>query len=161
MDERLTALYQIFKLNSRLFLNCLDGMDEDQARWRPGDRANSPGFVAAHLVDARHQLGRLLGVEAPKPFGGRLDAVRSMEDAHDMPTLDEIRTEWKAVTGNLRERLKTIGPGELSRPYEGGFPVEDRSTLGVIAFLLQHDSYHIGQLGLLRKQAGLAAMSYR
>ena len=32
--------------------------------------------------------------------------------------------------------------------------------LGMLVFLVQHDSYHIGQLSLLRKYAGLAAMSY-
>jgi len=28
-------------------------------------------------------------------------------------------------------------------------------------FLTQHETYHLGQLSLLRKQAGLPAMSYR
>jgi uncharacterized damage-inducible protein DinB len=161
MDERLKPLYEILKLNSRLFLNCLAAMSEDQARWRPGDRVNSAAFVAAHLVDARHNLGTILGVEAPRPFGGRLDEARSVTDVKDMPGLDEIRSEWKAVTGNLRERFKTVSAAELSAQYAGEFPVEDRTVLGVIGFLLQHDSYHIGQLGLLRRQLGLGEMVYR
>jgi hypothetical protein len=32
--------------------------------------------------------------------------------------------------------------------------------LAVLTFLVQHDSYHIGQLSLLRKHAGLPAMQY-
>jgi uncharacterized damage-inducible protein DinB len=32
--------------------------------------------------------------------------------------------------------------------------------LGALTFLVQHDSYHIGQLALLRKHAGLPAMRY-
>ena len=40
-------------------------------------------------------------------------------------------------------------------------PGVDRTRLGALTFLVQHDSYHIGQLALLRKPAGLPAMSYR
>jgi uncharacterized damage-inducible protein DinB len=32
--------------------------------------------------------------------------------------------------------------------------------LGLIAFLVQHDSYHLGQIAFLRKQLGKPAMSY-
>ena len=31
---------------------------------------------------------------------------------------------------------------------------------GVLTFLVQHDGYHVGQLALLRKYAGLPAMKY-
>lgn len=160
MDPRLAPLYEIFKLNSRLLLNCLAGMDEDQARWRPSRASNSAAFLAAHLVDSRRYLAGLLGLKLPPSFGGSLDAARSIEEVTDLPTLDEIRHEWKTVTGNLRERLKAMTATELDQAYTGPFPVADRTTLGVIAFLAQHDSYHIGQLGFLRKQAGLEAMSY-
>jgi uncharacterized damage-inducible protein DinB len=30
----------------------------------------------------------------------------------------------------------------------------------LFGFMVQHDSYHLGQLSLLRKRAGLPAMSY-
>ena len=36
----------------------------------------------------------------------------------------------------------------------------DPSTLGSRAFLVQHDSYHIGQLAMLRRVHGLPAMRY-
>ena len=160
MDPRLTPLYDIFKLNSRLFLNCLEGMDEDQARWRPGAASNSAGFVAAHLVDSRRYSATVLGLSLPPCFGGRLDAAKSIGEVKDLPRLDEIRSEWKSVTGNLRERLKAATPEELDRPVATQFPVDDKRVLGVFGFLMQHDSYHIGQLAFLRKQAGLEAMRY-
>lgn len=56
----MTALYEIFKLNSRLYLNCLDGMDEDQARWRPTGATNSAAFVALHLLDSRYAMARAM-----------------------------------------------------------------------------------------------------
>ena len=50
---------------------------------------------------------------------------------------------------------------ELETAVDARFPGVDRTRLGALTFLVQHDSYHIGQLALLRKPAGLPAMSYR
>ena len=33
------------------------------------------------------------------------------------------------------------------------FPIADSTRLGAIAFLAQHESYHVGQLALLARQA--------
>ena len=49
---------------------------------------------------------------------------------------------------------------ELRRPKVHRFPLEDTTELGLIAFLTQHDSYHIGQLAFLRRQLGKPAMVY-
>jgi uncharacterized damage-inducible protein DinB len=160
VDPRLAPLYEIFKLNSHLFLNCLEGMSEDQARWRPSAASNSAAFIAAHLVDARHYLAGQLGLDPGSPFEGRLDAARTIDEVPELPTLEQIRGAWKDVTGSLRERFKQLSAADLDRPYTGQYPIQNRTALGLITFLMQHDSHHVGQLGFLRKQVGLPAMRY-
>jgi uncharacterized damage-inducible protein DinB len=153
-------MYEIFKLNSRLFLNCLDGWKEDQARWRPAPDANSAAFIALHLVDSRHYIAKILGVTMENPFAFLAEA-RTIDDVKTWPPLAEVREAWKAVTGNMRERFKTLAPEDLAAKAEWAeMPMDDRTNLGMVIFMMQHESYHIGQLGLLRKQAGLPAMSY-
>ncbi len=160
MQPSLSPLYEIFKINSRLFLNCLDGMDEDQARWRPSDATNSAGFIALHLVDSRYRFAAMIGLTLTSPFAAITEGRRSIDDVKQLPALDDIRAAWKSVTGEIRERFRVLTAGDLERAASMKLPVDDPSTLGAIAFLLQHDTYHIGQMGLLRKQAGLGAMSY-
>ena len=41
------------------------------------------------------------------------------------------------------------------------FPLANGTLLGTLTFLVQHDSYHLGQLSLLRKYCGLPAMRYQ
>jgi hypothetical protein len=53
-----------------------------------------------------------------------------------------------------------MSPADWDAPHGTKFPIEDASRLGLLAFLVQHDSYHIGQLSWLRKYAGLPAMKY-
>jgi uncharacterized damage-inducible protein DinB len=161
VHDRLVPIYEIFKLNSRLFLNCLDGWKEDQARWRPSPDANSAAFIALHLVDSRHYIAKTLGMTTENPFGFLADAT-TIDDVKTWPKLDEIRSAWKTVTGNIRERFKTLTPEDLAAPSSWTeVPVDDKTNLGLVNFMFQHESYHIGQLAILRKQAGLPAMSYR
>lgn len=148
-------------LHTRLYLNCLDGMDDSAARWRAEARTNSALFVAAHLVDSRAWTARMLGLEIPAPFGGILKYGTSMEDVPDLPDLEAVREEWTAVSAMFQARLAALTPDDLAAPSAQRFPVEDQSVAGSLAFLLHHEAYHIGQLGLLRRAVGLSAMKYR
>ncbi len=159
MDPRLAPLYEIFKLNSRLFLNCLEDMTEDQAQWRPTAHTNNATFIALHMVDSRHLAASLVGLHLENPFAA-LTHVHRIEEIRTFPRLDELRAAWKAVTGDLRERLKHLATADLDAPHGQRLPTEDPSVLGALAFLFQHDSYHLGMLALLRKQVGLPAMRY-
>lgn len=161
MDARVAPLYEIFKVNSRLFLNCLDAMDNDQASWRPNELTNSAGFVALHLVDTRHWLAGMLGLTLTHPFKELCAKAKSISDTVQLPSLEELRNAWKDVTGEVRERLKTLNAADLDAPAKWNPPgVDDKTMLGLLAFLMQHDSYHVGQMAILRKQVGLAAMTY-
>jgi uncharacterized damage-inducible protein DinB len=160
VSDGVPFLHEIFKLNSKLFLNCLDGMTQDQSRWRPSPSTNSAAFIALHMVDARHQMAQMLGLVVNHPFGAMLKEAKSIDDIKQWPSLDEIRAAWKDVTGALHERFKHLSAAELTRPCPVDLPTDDRSLGGGLAFLLQHDSYHLGMLSLLRKQVGLSSMSY-
>ncbi len=160
MDARLAPLYEIFKLNSRIYLNCLDGMDDDQASWRPSDNSNSAAFIALHLVDTRHHIAGLVGLKLENPFASMVKGRKSIAEMRGLPALDELRDAWKGVTGEVRVRLGQLGEAELKQDTGSKLPIDDKSLLGALTFLMQHESYHIGQLGLLRKQVGLPAMIY-
>lgn len=148
-------------LHTRLFLNCLEGLDDPSARRRIDGHTNSAAFVAAHLVDSRAWTARTLGAEAPAPFGGLLAYGTSIDDLAELPALEAIREEWGVVSRRLEARILTLTSAELAAPATQKFPVADPSLGGMLAFLLHHEAYHIGQLSLLRKVAGLPAMSYR
>jgi uncharacterized damage-inducible protein DinB len=74
--------------------------------------------------------------------------------------VDEIRSAWRAVSAHLQEALASLAGSDLAQPNAHRFPLADSTLLGLIAFLAQHDSYHLGQLAFLRRQLGKPAMSY-
>jgi uncharacterized damage-inducible protein DinB len=160
MDPQVAPLSSLFDLNTDLLLNCLEGLSDGEAQRRLEAGGNSVTFLAAHLTDSRHFLVSRLGHPLPNPLARYLADVRSIEDITDWPTLDEIRYAWLAVSGHLRAVLRGMTAGELAEPDSHRFPVSDGTRLGMITFLVQHDSYHLGQIGFIRRQLGKTPMSY-
>ena len=160
MDSRLVPLAQILRTNTRLFRNCLDGMSEAQAMARPTTYTNSAGYVASHVADSRYYLLAILGLPTVNPLAEFIGKARRIEEVDTPPSLDVIRDAWTAASHLLRDRLAAITAAELEAQVETRLPLPDKSVLNVTTFLSQHDSFHIGQLALLRKYVGLPAMRY-
>jgi len=160
MDARVAPLAENLRLNTRLFRNCLDGMTEEQTRVQPSPATNSAAFVAAHLAESRFLILKVIGAERPNPMARYLGR-RSIDQITEWPSLAEIHAAWTEAAHGLRDRLAAMTPADFDAPNPTKFPISDMTVLGVLGFLVQHDSYHIGQLSFLRKYAGFPAMSYR
>ena len=160
MERAVASLREIAELNTDLVRNCLEGVAAADALHRPNDRVNSLAFVLTHLVDARYFLAKLLGRPLENPLTATLGNVTTIEEAKNLPPLDELRAAWGAVSGHLEECLVSATPEALAAEVDVSLPISDGSVLGALTFLLQHESYHVGQLGLIRKSLGYEAMSY-
>ncbi len=161
MDPRVIAPAQTLRLNTKLFRNCLDGMTQQQAEARPDGFGNSALWVAAHLVKARHGMLRWLGAERANPLPAGLVAAKGITDVTAWPALDEVRAAWTHVSHALRDRLATVSAADLDAPVDVRFPVFEQTAFALIVFMVMHDTYHVGQLSVLRKLAGLPGMSFR
>jgi uncharacterized damage-inducible protein DinB len=155
------AISDILKLNESLFHNCFRGTDEQIALRRLSEHTNNMAFIACHMVAARHYLAKILGMELPSAFEV-LDEVRSIEEVEELPSLKEIRHAWVAVSQRLPKKIAGMTDESLGETVrlEYELPVTERTLLGAILFLLEHEAFHIGQLALLRKHFGLGAMSF-
>jgi uncharacterized damage-inducible protein DinB len=160
MESQVQPLAALYDLNTDLLLNCLDGLSEAEAQQRLPTGGNSITFLAEHLTDSRHYLVSRLGHPTPNPIARYLVDVRSIDDITEWATLDEIRSAWLAVSGHLQAVLSGMSAAELAEANVHRFPVEDTTRLGMVAFLIQHDSYHLGQIGFIRRQLGKPPMSY-
>jgi uncharacterized damage-inducible protein DinB len=160
MESRPQAMPgEILALNTDLFRSVLRDVPESLAAERIGG-ANPPAFLAAHLLDARCYLSGLLGAPVENPIGDALRDARSADEVDALPSLAAVLAEWDRVSPHLEAALAAATAAQLDGPSPQRFPVRD-ATLGAgVAFLLQHESYHLGQLALLRRQLGLPAMTY-
>ena len=148
------------RLNSRLLLACLDGMDDDAAQNVLVPGTNHVAFLALHLVDCRCLLLKMLGEPMKHPFGATYRDAKGIEDIEEFPTVDQLRTAWRETGRALRDALENMTEERLAAEPPYKFPVADKTFAGAVTFMSQHESYHVGQLAMLRKGLGLGPMSY-
>jgi uncharacterized damage-inducible protein DinB len=159
MNPRLVALFEILNINTRLFRNCLHGISDEIARQAPNNETNSVAFLACHLVDARNYLAKLIGLEPASQLHTSQNYLAVVEQKSE-PPLDQILEAWQAVAGQLQDRLPELTDEQLNARSPEPFPVDDQTLFGGLVFLLHHETYHIGQIGMVRKYFGAGAMRY-
>ena len=157
------SIYQsemIFNLNTRLFLNALAGVTEDQAKERISDHNNPLNWLAVHTVWARYNICALLGKPVENPYNGLFESFKPFDPNYNYATLAEAKSEWQKASDLLKEALATVTEEHLAAEAPFKNPIGDNSIAGTIAFLAQHESYDIGQAAFLKKYFTKEAMSY-
>jgi uncharacterized damage-inducible protein DinB len=159
MNPSLVPLHAILALNTRLFRNCFIDVSDEMAGRIITERTNTMIFIALHCLDARVFIAEVAGVSLSHPFPEIASAAR-LADIESYPSLNELLRAWTEVSGGLSRALETVTEAALQAASPRRFPGSDGSRRGALSFLVQHESYHIGQLSLLRRIFGLASMSY-
>jgi uncharacterized damage-inducible protein DinB len=150
----IAPLAAILRLNTELLLNCLVTLDDRAARSRAAPSGNTVAVIVAHLIDSRHRLAAMLGAPTGNPISP------GASDGGPMVTLVQLIAAWEAVSAHLAVCIERLDTPALASRVDRAYPGSDGTLLGNLAFLVQHESYHLGQLGLLRRQLGYPAMGY-
>lgn len=150
-------LIEQFKLHSRLFKNVLSGIQEKDAEKRLTDTINHIHFIAGHMLVSRLML---TGNESVKPDERFVSFTKTIDDGVAYPALEEIMNLWEKASVVIVKELEKMTSKDLTKEAPMKFPVEDTTMLGFLSFIIHHEAYHLGQLGLLRKIAGKEAMKY-
>jgi len=158
---RAQILARQFELHTRLYNNVLEGIDDTAASNRLRDSVNHVTWVAGHILAARWSLNTLAGVDDPNPYEDLFGHGKSIDDAADYPSLDALREKFNSISPRILNALENAPDEVLDSPKPVDVPIADDTMAGMLAFLMHHEAYHIGQLGILRKYITKDAMSYR
>lgn len=127
--------------------------------WQPHPQGPSIGAVLLHMADCEaFWFEQFLGGKAPDPKEDALLLVKETDqDRGVWPTPPAKPLSWylalhRKVTSRAREALRGLDPAQVVQGRKNSFTVR-----WVVAHVLEHDSYHGGQLVLLHemwKRAG-------
>lgn len=159
--NKLTAPHIItVGLNTRLITSCFDGVNDELANKRINDSTNPMAFICLHALEARYFLARILGAKILNPYKELTKDAKTFEDLKEMPPVNEMLDYWKETGDLLLDALENIDESKLQEKVRFKSPIEDDTKFGTLTFMVQHETYHIGQLGILRRVLGLPAMKY-
>lgn len=160
MQPAMRAIHEQFTLNTDLFRNVVRDLDDTKAGKRPNADNNHALFLALHIVDTRHFLAQILGEPLDSPFAALTEGKKTIDDYDSFPPLADIRAAFEKISSHLAGIYEKITLEQLDAELPIPFPVKEMKILSGIAFMNHHDTYHIGQLGYLRKGLGLGPMGY-
>ncbi len=155
MNPRVVPLASLYQASDALFGRALAGITREQGLARLAGDANPLLWVAAHATATRYGLAQLIGLDCPRPWGTRFGRGSEVGDLAAIPGPEEIRAAWDALRAPLTARIAQLTDAELDAASPRNLPVEDKSILGAMAFLVFHEAYHVGQMALMRKALGL------
>lgn len=160
MHDRLAAVAAMFESNEQVFRGAVAGVTKSAWLHRPGE-ANHLAFLATHLVGARHYIVRFAGGTSTDPLEAYHGGARDIGEMDRFPSAEEVIAAWDEVAPILSDSLDVVGGEFLDEDSGLPFPTPGPTRLDVLIFLAQHEAYHLGQMGLLRRVSGLPATEWR
>ena len=151
-----------FDLHTRLFNNVLENIEDASGVRRANDSVNHIVWVAGHLTNARNGMHFIGGYEQNEFYPEFFDRGSTLDPSANYPLLKEIKDKWNTISPQISEGLEKLQEDMLTAEAPIKTPIYNIDTTmhGFLDFLLHHEAYHIGQLGILRKYVGEAAMRY-
>ncbi len=150
----------IIQLNYNLNLakmNCA-GVTEEQALIQPQPGGNCLNWVMGHVTATRNSFLSMLGSE---PLWTAEE--KATYDRGSAPitgpgvglTIERIMADYEASQQPIIKGLQAMGPEQFAAKAPFSPMNDENETVGsLLAGLLFHEAYHVGQTGVLRRLTG-------
>ena len=132
-------------------MHILDGVTHTQAANKPIPGGHSIWELVLHIAAWKNEVrNRLSGAPAGEPREGDWPQVRDVSDAGWRAALERLQVSHRLLVSAVRELPET-------KLFEPTNDVRDRAMgTGVTYYellhgIVQHDTYHAGQIALLKK----------
>jgi hypothetical protein len=162
--ESVYTLLVLYDLHTRLFNNVIDGIGDNDAHNRFQTRANHMAWIAGSLIYERYDLASAVGVDTqslyPSATGILFSERQGIIDDVVYPSMTAYSKDWNMISPVLRLAMTRLSESELSDPDLFGMPDEDLTLFNALCFIIDRESYCIGQLGLYRRLLGYEPMKY-
>lgn len=154
MSTDLSTIGSMFKTNNSLFERATKDIPAEQWLTQPGTNSNPLAWIAGHLVVSRAFAVKLLGGEWSAPWAQLFARGAKQPQPHEYPAPAEIQRAWQEVSEKLAAALPRSSAEALNKEVPKGQPSLDGTVAGTIGFMCLHETYHMGQLGFVRKSLG-------
>jgi hypothetical protein len=149
----------IFRINDGLATRSFAGLADAELWRQPTDKSNPLLWIFGHMVNTRAQMLGMLGEPFDTGWGKVFDRGAGLGDASSCPTREKVEGVSREVNRRLYAKLGALTDADLTKPAPRSPTPAIQTNADLIAFLVMHDTYHVGQLAYVRKAIGHAAVA--
>jgi hypothetical protein len=145
----------ILRTNDSLAERAFQGIADGDEWRRPTPLSNPMLWIFGHMVQTRVALLKLVGESFETGWGELFVRGAALDDPSRYPGRDAVEGTSRDLNARLYAKLAAITDAELARPAARPSTPAVKTLGDQISFLTMHDTYHVGQLGYVRKALGL------
>lgn len=163
-----TVQIKQFQLLTDWYISVLEDIKTEDGSKVISENTNSLEWLAGHLIVSRYRnIVRLRQqIEPYKYLSTFVDQTLPppnfipFDRNKEYPILTEITEEWSKYSKIFIDTLKSVDEIILKtelpiEPPTGGKTIED-----LLTFVVMHETFHIGQMSIIRKALGYKAMQW-
>lgn len=151
-----TDLVEDYSRNSRLLLKHLDGLNHADTLIRPNGTGNCINYILGHMLLCRLEMLDMLGqpatvnAETLARYGNDVEPIGP--ESTDIHPLEQLKEWW----GSVDEQFSAAIQNASDETMQGIINTGRREMLlhRRLHFYFFHESFHLGQLEILRHLAG-------
>jgi len=142
---------RLIEISGYVFEVTTKGFSHEESLKCPKPSGNNVNWIAGHLIDSRNSMLRMLGAEPVWPDG---TGERYKRGTDPLTNASEAES-WEKLAGDFKESQKRLMAALDSTELDVFNQQIGDATIGeAMSFLSFHETYHVGQLGLLRRLNG-------
>jgi uncharacterized damage-inducible protein DinB len=131
-------LVETWQINNRINLYLLEGIAPEALKGTSASKGRNVGEQFAHIHNVR-----LMWLKSSAPE--LMADLQKLEDTQDKEVLRQaLEASGKAIAELLKKSLEAGGRVKGFKPHVTAF----------LGYLISHDSYHRGEIGIILRQAG-------
>lgn len=156
MPQPLEALGKRLRFNEQLLKMAITGFEEGHWGARPEKGANSAHWILGHITYSRLGMLRIAGAPiAPEPWEENFHKGVKPDNGGDYPSPSFLVQRFRTAGESLATRFGEMTEEDAAKPSPREFPDGSKSVDGAMHFLYFHETYHLGQIGYVRRLEGL------
>jgi uncharacterized damage-inducible protein DinB len=156
MSASIVDLARRFRFNEGLLQLVGEGLTDDEWKRRPSDVGGNPAlWILGHVAMVRRKALQRLGLKMdPAAWAEHFVPNRAPGDSSAWPSAAELTGDFRRSGEALAARCAELGADELAEEWGKTFPDGSTTVEGGLHFLYFHETYHLGQIGLIRRLCG-------
>lgn len=156
MTKTLEALGKRLRFNGNLLQLATDGFGDTQWGARPEAGANSAHWVLGHVTWARLGMLRMAGEAVEEEsWEAAFGRGAKPDDGSGYPPVEELVERFGTAGERLYEVLSQMDEEKAQSAVPFELPDGSKTVEDGLHFLYFHETYHLGQIGYIRRLGGL------
>ena len=158
-SSRMASILELYDLQTKLFINSLEGISDKDAQSRLNTKANHIAWLAGSVVEQRFEMANRLGLNKQQTAHDLFKNNQGIQDSVSYPPLDTYKEDWKQITPSLKDALSGLPDSKLDESIEI-MPGMKMTSYELICFNSYREASIIGQIALWRRLLGYDPMKY-